>query len=250
MRNFWRALLDFIAPRMCAVCGERLLVCEEYICKRCMRYLPRIVQPKDEPEAFEEHVVAKRLWGLANVVRGTAWMRYSPADDTAGLIRQAKYKGDIAGCWWLGRMAATDLLETGFFVDVDCIVPMPSTRGRMRWRGYNQCEEIARGISAVTGIPVETKAVRRRRFTVSQTRLHGFQRNENVEGVFEVVHPQRLEGKHILLIDDVITTGATMVSLAMTIAPFTVQKDLKPVASDSVGITRVSILGISKTVGY
>ena len=114
----------------------------------------------------------------------------------------------------MGRMAAAEFAAHGFFDGVDAIVPVPLARKRMRERGYNQAFEIARGISAVTRMPIIDKAVIRESFKRSQTKMNRWQRNENVEGVFSLVDGSALTGKHILIIDDVVTTGATVVSCA------------------------------------
>ena len=111
-------------------------------------------------------------------------------------------------------MAAAEFAAHGFFDGVDAIVPVPLARKRMRERGYNQAFEIARGISAVTRMPIIDKAVIRESFKRSQTKMNRWQRNENVEGVFSLVDGSALTGKHILIIDDVVTTGATVVSCA------------------------------------
>ena len=118
----------------------------------------------------------------------------------------------------MGRMMAEELKATSFFDGIDLIVPIPLSRKKERQRGYNQSEWIAWGISEATGIPTDTTSVVRTKSNPSQTTLDHRQRRENVRDIFAVRHPGSLEGRHILLVDDVITTGATMLSCAETIA--------------------------------
>ena len=117
-------------------------------------------------------------------------------------------RGDIAVN--MGRHAAKALHPKGFFDDVDVIVPVPITRMRRFQRGFNQSELFARGLSEVTSIPVDTTSLIRRRFARSQTRLSGEQRQENVATAFSLVASAALEGRHVLVVDDIFTTGATL----------------------------------------
>ena len=117
----------------------------------------------------------------------------------------------------LGRLLAEELERCGFFENVDVIVPLPLARVRERQRGYNQSEKIARGIRSMTRLPIERKAVRRLSFSESQTHLEFRERMENVEGAFELVDAHRLTGKHVLIVDDVVTTGATVTACARQI---------------------------------
>lgn len=114
----------------------------------------------------------------------------------------------------MGRCMASELLPSGFFEGVDVLLPVPLHRKRQRKRGYNQSEWIARGVAAVVGLPVCTAAVERTANTDTQTHKSAFERWQNVEGIFEIRQPEVLEGKHVLIIDDVLTTGATTVGCA------------------------------------
>jgi len=96
-------------------------------------------------------------------------------------------------------------------------LPVPLSRKRLRHRGYNQSEMLARGISEITHLPIDTRSVHREHFRKSQTTLSRQERKENVEGLFQLRHPERLEGHHVLLIDDVCTTGATLIACGKAI---------------------------------
>jgi len=114
----------------------------------------------------------------------------------------------------LGKQGALEFQKNGFFEGIDAIVPVPLTKKRQRERGYNQSEEIARGICSVTGLPIFDNVVMRESFKGSQTQLKSFERLESVENVFYMINPDRIKGKHLLLVDDVMTTGATLLSCA------------------------------------
>ena len=110
----------------------------------------------------------------------------------------------------MGRLMAKEVESSGFFDGIDLLIPIPLARSRQRQRGYNQCTMLARGVSEVTGIKVVESVIMREKFERSQTRLDRWERMENVEGLFGLRDPQSLQGKHVLLIDDVMTTGATI----------------------------------------
>lgn len=111
---------------------------------------------------------------------------------------------------------ATEIRNSGFFNDIDVIMPIPLHRRKLRERGYNQSEWIARGIASVTKLPVDTVAISRKVYTSSQTNQSVFERWENVKDAFRIEHPEKYAGKHILLVDDVLTTGSTIVACAST----------------------------------
>ena len=105
-----------------------------------------------------------------------------------------------------GRLMAHELVRSHFFDGIDVLLPVPLTRKRHRIRGYNQSEELARGISEVTGIPIENRAVRRKTFTESQTNKDRWQRTDNVADAFELSDARRVQARHVLIVDDVVTT--------------------------------------------
>ena len=199
------ALLDFISPRACRICGKRLSTAEEEICTVCNRHLPRTgyaAMPYDNN-------MAKRFWGRFNIERAAALFFYESHNSPSRLIHDIKYHGKEELGLWLGRITAEEFASDGFFDGIDMIVPVPIT-WRRRWkRGYNQSHAIARGVSEVTGIPVNAKALRRTRFSGSQTLLSASERMGNVADAFCLRQVKGIGGKHILLVDDIVTTGAT-----------------------------------------
>ncbi len=208
--SFWRRLLDLIAPRLCVVCGHRLTVTEEVICAKCNFHLPRT--------GFHHHAydneMAKLFWAQIPIEKATAFFYYEAHAETANIIYELKYKNHPEIGNIVGRMLAKEIQPSGFFDGIDGIVPVPLAKKRLRQRGYNQSMEIAQGVSEMTGLPIYKKVVRRNSFKGSQTNKGRWDRQENVEHVFELTDAIAVSNKHLLLIDDVITTGATCIACA------------------------------------
>ena len=210
---FGRSLLDFVFPRYCVCCGSRLALLEETLCTRCLEGLPRV-----RFFSWEDNDIARIFWGLVDVQGAASFFHYTRHSPYSRILFALKYHNRPEVGKAMGRMMGEALKRKGFFEGVDLIVPVPLSRKKERQRGYNQSAWIARGIAEATGLPVDTQSVVRTVSNPSQTSLDEHQRQENVRNIFGVAHPERLEGRHILLVDDVITTGATMKSCAETIA--------------------------------
>jgi ComF family protein len=208
--SFWSRLLDLISPRLCVVCGNRLAVTEETLCSKCYLHLPRT----DFGHNLYENVMVKLFWGQIAIEKATALFYYEPHAETANILYELKYKNHPEIGVVMGRMMAKELKNSGLFDDIDAIVPVPLAKKRERQRGYNQSMELAKGVSEVTGLPIDNHIVRRTKFVGSQTQRGRWERNENVENVFELIDGNNISGKHLLLIDDVVTTGATFVACA------------------------------------
>ena len=208
--SFWGRLLDLISPRQCAICGKRLSITEHAICTVCYLHLPRTTYqftPYDNP-------MVQLFWGLAPVSRAAALFFYEPHSEASQLVYDLKYgnRPDIGED--LGRMMAEEMQMAGFFDGEGIVIPVPLSSKRQRQRGYNQSEMIGRGICEKTGWTIAAKALRRKHFKQSQTSLMRHQRQENVADMFVLHRTDGLEGKHILLVDDVCTTGATLTACA------------------------------------
>ena len=208
--SFWSSLLDLISPRTCVVCGQRLSVSEETICSKCNLHLPRTGFQQDP----YENIMAKIFWGQVPIERATALFYYEPHAETANILYEMKYKNHPEIGEVMGRLMARELQMSNFFEGIDGIIPVPLAKKRQRQRGYNQSHELAKGISEITGLPIYNKVVRRTVFEGSQTSLGRWERNENVEHVFELKDASTIQGKHLLLVDDVVTTGATVIACA------------------------------------
>lgn len=212
--SFWHRLLDLISPRCCVVCGHRLTVTEEIICARCNFHLPRTGFQKDS----YENEMAKLFWVQIPMERAAALFFYEAHSETANILYELKYKDHPEIGEVMGRMMAKELTPSGFFDGIDGIVPVPLAKKRQRQRGYNQSMELARGISAFTHLPILNKVVRRTTYEGSQTSKDRWERNENVENVFELIDALAVRGKHLLIVDDVVTTGATVIACAKELA--------------------------------
>ncbi len=208
MISFWSRLLDLISPRACVVCGERLAVSEECICGKCNLRLPRThyhFSPSDND-------MAKLFWLQMPVQKVSALMFYEPHSPASRIVYRLKYMDAPEIGVLMGRMMAEEFSASGFFSGIDLLVPVPLTKKRQRRRGYNQSAEIAKGVSEVTGIPVVPDILHRQSFRENQTQKDRWQRHDNVKEAFRLVAPERLNNKNILLIDDVATTGATLLA--------------------------------------
>ena len=205
--SFWSSLLDLISPRTCVICGCRLSVSEETICTKCNLHLPRTGFQQNP----YENIMAKMFWGQIPIERATAFFYYEPHAETANILYELKYKNHPEIGEVMGRLMARELQMSNFFEGIDAIIPVPLAKKRERQRGYNQSHELAKGISEITGLPIYNKVVRRTVFEGSQTSLGRWERNENVEQVFEL-KDTTIQGKHLLIVDDVVTTGATVIA--------------------------------------
>lgn len=207
-------LINLVAPRQCAMCGCRLGIGEDVICTACNIELPRTgyaATPYDNE-------MAKLFWGRMPVEKAAALFFYRAHSDASKIIYRLKYMNHPETGELMGRMIAKGFAAHRFFDGIDAIVPVPLAKKRKRERGYNQSLEIARGVSQITRLPIISNAVKRKSFKGSQTQMSRWQRNENVEGEFILKDSEAVKGKHILIIDDVVTTGATVISCATELA--------------------------------
>ena len=204
--SFWHRVLNLISPQACVICGCRLGISEEVVCTACNLALPRT--------GFAQHPydneMARRFYARLPIEQAAALFFYEAGSEASRIIHALKYFHHPEIGQVMGRMAAEEMMPYRFFDGIDLIVPVPLARKRQRQRGYNQSEEIAKGVSAVTGIGIDTGIVRRKHFEDSQTHKTQAQRLDNVENAFEAVDATRADGRHLLLIDDIVTTGATI----------------------------------------
>ena len=203
-------LIDLIFPRHCCVCGETLSRQERDICLACLYSLPKI-----EPHHKKE--IEQTFWGKVEVERATSFMYYRKGSPYNALMHRLKYKNAPEVGIRLAEMAAKELLDSGFFDGITRIVPLPLSKKKLRKRGYNQSEYIATGLSNITGIPVDTTLVKRDIANETQTHKNRDERWENVRYIFLANDCGDMENEHVLLVDDILTTGATLCSCASTL---------------------------------
>lgn len=159
-----------------------------------------------------DNEMAQIFWGQMTINKAAALFFYQAHSQTSKIIYTIKYGGHPDTAVYMGSLLAKEFSAQHFFDDIDIIIPVPLAARRRRQRGYNQSERIAQGISTITHIPVITNCIKRTKFIESQTTKNRQQRRDNVKGLFHTLHPERLTNKHILIVDDVLTTGATILS--------------------------------------
>ncbi len=199
-------------PPHCAVCGEPLAQGERTICTLC-----RIMAPLTGYCTEEENPVRERCSAQLPIHRASAHLFFVHGSGWRRLIHSFKYRGMWRTAREMGRWYGATLRESGLYDDLDLVVPLPLHPFKRIRRGYNQSEYIAEGIARTLGVPLARHAVRRCRNTPSQSLKPHRERAANVEGAFVVPRAGELAGRHILLVDDVMTTGATLLSCAEAI---------------------------------
>lgn len=207
-------LADWLVPRLCPVCRRPLDTYGHPVCGQCLLSIPR-------PGVVRDPALAP-LNLLANLAykpcMAAAWMRYDNPETYARAIRLAKYYDRPALARDLGRLFASEIKATvPETADIDVLLPVPMHWTKRMVRGYNQAQEIARGIGEVLDIPVGDNLVALKPHS-TQTRRSGRERRENVRGIYGVVHPEELDGLHTAIVDDIITTGATMAECTRALA--------------------------------
>ena len=210
--NPFTDFFNLLFPDLCVVCGENLLQTEQHICFNCLHSIP-----KTNYHLEVNNLIEKRFWGKAPVCRGTAFFFFHKGSPFQKLLHSLKYKGNKEIGVVLGKYAAADLLDSPDFLTIDLIVPVPLHPMRYKRRGYNQSECIAQGLSAILGKPIDASTLCRVHENTTQTKKSVYERYENTEGIFELMNKNTFSGKHILLVDDVLTTGSTLEACIQTL---------------------------------
>lgn len=192
-------------PHVCAGCCSDVLDEKDPVCLRCQASLP-----STDFHLYPDNAVEKIFWGRLEISQACALYYFSKESLMQRLMHEFKYRGNKDLGFYLGRQIGHALHSSGRFRSPDLLLPLPLFRDKEKKRGFNQAAILAEGISSVLMIPVETDLIIRTTDTESQTRKGRRERWQNMEGRFRVTDQKALEGKHVLLIDDVITTGATL----------------------------------------
>jgi ComF family protein len=198
-----------VFPHVCSGCGSDLLNRESMICIHCLSKMPAT-----NFHLFPNNPVEKIFWGRIPLVSATAQYYFSKNSLMQYLMHQFKYKGNKELGRQLGYFMGNDLLQSKRFNNVDALVPLPLFASRQKRRGYNQAAVLCEGIAGIMNLPVYTDVIIRPAYTETQTKKGRVERWENIEGKFQVADPEKIQGKYLLLIDDVITTGATLEACA------------------------------------
>ncbi len=200
---------NLLYPRQCLSCGCNLNANEHSICIHCFAHLPYTNYHLDK-----ENAVCTLFWGRVDIEFASAFVFFTKKGKVQQLMHKLKYENKPEIGVLLGRIYGSILKENDIYSKVDMIIPVPLHPQKLKKRGYNQSCKIAEGLSEGLGIKLNTESVVREIFTETQTRKDRFSRWKNVKDVFKIVSPEALKNKHILLVDDVITTGATIAGLA------------------------------------
>ncbi len=205
LKNLFNDTLHLFYPHICTGCGSDLLPEPNLLCLRCITNLPHthFAQHSNNP-------IEKIFWGRIPLIAAHSEFYFAKESLIQQLIHQLKYKNNQQVGIYLGELMGASLSNSNRFKNLDCLVPLPLYPDKERKRGYNQAAVICQGMSEVMNVPVLIGNIVRKRFTETQTKKHRTERWENVAGSFISNNVKELEGKNLLLIDDVITTGATL----------------------------------------
>ncbi len=208
----YSGLLDMAFPELCLLCDMPMNHMETCICHDCLYHFP-----KTHYTSYTENKSAELFYGKLPFVKAMSGFNYQKESSLQTAIELLKYKGKKEVGKVLGSMVGLSLQPGGFFTDIDVLVPVPLHPNKYRKRGYNQSEWIAKGVSDVSGLPIDTKTLLRVADNKTQTRKHVFERWKNVSSVFTLNTHETFKNKHILLIDDVLTSGSTLEACGRTV---------------------------------
>lgn len=202
-------LLGLIYPNICRVCGKSLFRHEKILCMKCFHHLPsaRFKNDRNNP-------AAQVFWGRVPFQFVITALLYNKGNAVQKLVHELKYRSSRETGIFLGEILGKEIAQKVPDAVIECIMPVPLHPKKQKKRGYNQSELLARGMSGILDIPVDISHLYRREFSSTQTRKSKYQRWQNVENIFAVKKAEELQGRNILLVDDVITTGATLEACA------------------------------------
>jgi len=199
------SFLHLLFPHVCQGCGSDIINEESLLCMKCISQMP-----ETNFHLHTNNPVEKIFWGRLPVISATAQYYFTKESMMQHLIHQLKYKGNKDMGKQLGRLMGNDLQQTNRFNHIDFLIPLPLFPAKEKRRGYNQATVLCEGIADIMNIEILRDAVVRIYPTQTQTKKGRMERWQNMEGKFELMRPEKIQNKHVLLIDDVITTGATL----------------------------------------
>lgn len=214
--NFSKEIIQSLShiffPHVCVGCGSDLISEEQMLCIQCISQLP-----VTNFQLHNNNPVEKIFWGRANISSASCQYYFTKSSILQHILHQFKYKGKKDIGIYFGRVMGNSLCQSNRFNTVDALVPMPLFASRQKRRGYNQAGVLCEGISSIMNIPVLDNVIERVVATTTQTQKNRIERWQNISGKFELQNENVLINKHLLLVDDVITTGATLDACANTL---------------------------------
>ena len=229
LRNVWTDLSHLFFPHVCAGCGTDNIGSSNLLCLRCLDALP--------VTNFHMHSgnqVEKIFWGRLPVTHASSLCYFNSGSIIQSLLHQLKYRGNKELGHYLGRIMGETLVQSNRFSKIDALIPLPLFPAREKKRGYNQAELLCNGMSEVMDVPVLSRVIRRDTETATQTKKNRIERWQNMDGRFSLIRPELIADKHIILVDDVITTGATLEACGQSLL--------------STGNTKLSIVTLAYTI--
>ncbi|MFM6976654.1 MAG: ComF family protein [Sphingobacteriaceae bacterium] len=212
LRSYYNDFTALLFPDLCGACGKNLFKGEVELCTSCIYHLPRTTFHQDP-----QNKVARQFWGRVPLVQAGAFLHFQKGTRVQQLMHQLKYNKRQNLGRRLGELYGLELAESDTFIIPDLIIPVPLHPKKLRKRGYNQSKAIAEGLGKVLGVPASELYLKRSVYTDTQTKRSRFARYENMQLAFEISHADELHNKHILLVDDVITTGSTLEACALNL---------------------------------
>ena len=213
IKDIFNSFIDTLFPRICPVCNNVLLSHEKHICTKCRIDIPITRYHMQEFNAMEQLFAGK-----TPIEKAVGYFFYEKGNPYSNILHNIKYRNNPQLGQYVAKLFAQELLSRDIFRDIDCIIPVPLHHRKKIQRGYNQSEYIARGFSEVFDIPVHNNIIIAHKSHESQTNKGIYERWLNTQNIFSAQDTQVLENKHVLIVDDVVTTGATLLSAALTIA--------------------------------
>jgi ComF family protein len=219
-------LLDLIYPRICVACRKPLGEIDTPICLNCIIDLPVIIN-----DTVQQRKIIQKFDGKVNITDAKSYLLFEKGNVAQYLMHGLKYRNKKSIGVWLGKKFAEALLSMGEQDRIDLIMPIPMHETKQKQRGYNQAELIAEGMASVLNVPIINNGLVKTENTSSQTKKNRYQRYKNTSGIFQVNTEIKLIGKRVCLVDDVLTTGATLEAAAIALLEYDCEVSVKTIAS-------------------
>ena len=213
-----RDLFNLCFPATCAGCAQPLMGEENQLCLNCLVELPRT-----DHNLHVENPAQRSFMGRVNIARAAAFLHFQKWGRVQNLLKAIKYQDSPELAFYLGKICGREW-RGDFFIGVDAILPVPLHQKKKKMRGYNQAAEFGKGVADAAKLELYENGLQRTTYTPSQTRRSRFNRWLNVQKVFEVANPEQVAHRHLLLVDDVLTTGATLEACAHELLAARAQK--------------------------